>query len=157
MQPFMKALRAELLKTYKIDLYADYTDTELIAENTVGQGYTWGSEDNKKSITRQLKILDGRVKQAEVFGYFPKVNQGDFCQIEEAAANFYKVKEALFNIGDFEREVRACLKQLGLKVSSIEIPPSTNSLETKMGKCMATFVGTSFNECLQHGRGNNCH
>lgn len=157
MLPFMKAMREELLTAHNFDLYADYEDTELRKENAIGQQFTWGTEKNKESITRQLKILDGRVKNSQVFGYFPDINLGDFCDIEAAAANFYKIKEAHFTTQKYYEAIMGCLETLRIKTVDIQMPTRTNAREEQMGKCLAKFVADSFNECLVHKRGTNCH
>jgi len=85
MSSFMIPFRQKLLEL-KIDLYADFDDSDLIAENTRGAEHKRDSDEAKKSVQVQLDILKDKVALADVFAYFEE-NDGWFCKAEKESAD----------------------------------------------------------------------
>jgi len=149
MKSFMTGLREELLSKYYIDLYADFEDAELIAENTKWK-QLHSPEEKEKCEQQQLDILKRRVTRASKFGYFTW-NSGAFCDAEKEAAkaatkakrtsSYFKMYQ--FKVSKFNEEFDKCLKACACTLNDMPTQ-EINEKEKSIGKCMAKYVAHSF-------------
>lgn len=112
MSSFMKPFRQKLLD-HGIDLYADYDDNQLIAENNNGAKHERGSPEAAASVEKQLQILKDKVAEADVFGFFVE-NDGWFCGAELEAAEAGKCHVVKLDFHTFLSKMHEFFSQEGV-------------------------------------------